>query len=398
MVDVAQLVEHQIVALRVMGSNPIIHPIFLEVQVKKLSFFLLLLGGIFASDREFPRAPLFDVQHFPMPRYDVRIRGRRLIREDNANEFKKFIADLQNYPIVVLPYDVFREAFLSTNKEIVDTLESFPIRTMCERSDCKNYHDYTIFRQYLRQIKSELFSAIKKTESSDAEGKERLNKLILANKWHSACAKVRKDAYKESEDKREAAEIEKDAALIKELEGSPVIKTQAVQESPRSIDESDCNEKKQTQTNVARLEKILALIDCQATTADKIKKVFAIRRDFVLNTNEEAHLLQHSINIHADELRKMDNCAKKLDYIQSTKTNFAAERDFLNQKLSEIEKKLETYHRTTESFDRNGAPYYLTLLKRCQQVQKCFPQSLYTVNHIPPQHEQLGATSKVSAN
>lgn len=29
MVDVAQLVEHQIVALGVMGSNPIIHPIFL---------------------------------------------------------------------------------------------------------------------------------------------------------------------------------------------------------------------------------------------------------------------------------------------------------------------------------------------------------------------------------
>ena len=27
MVDVAQLVEHQIVALGVMGSNPIIHPI-----------------------------------------------------------------------------------------------------------------------------------------------------------------------------------------------------------------------------------------------------------------------------------------------------------------------------------------------------------------------------------
>ncbi len=34
MVDVAQLVEHQIVALGVMGSNPIIHPIFLSSILK----------------------------------------------------------------------------------------------------------------------------------------------------------------------------------------------------------------------------------------------------------------------------------------------------------------------------------------------------------------------------
>jgi hypothetical protein len=62
MVELAQLAEHQIVVLRVMGSNPIFHP-------KKLNFFVDILRHLFIIDASINIFRIFNMIFFYKQRF-----------------------------------------------------------------------------------------------------------------------------------------------------------------------------------------------------------------------------------------------------------------------------------------------------------------------------------------
>ena len=131
--DVAQLVEHQIVALGAVGSNPTIHPIIGEnFLVKRYLLLLLFLvqtnNAMHMQLKALREAKLHSFEkHLEYKRQfsSTTTTGLAIVRSDDKQRFREYLDGLRIYIqrdeattsmlLIDLDYSVFRAAFLNKN-------------------------------------------------------------------------------------------------------------------------------------------------------------------------------------------------------------------------------------------------------------------------------------------